>query len=151
MKRIFASLLALVLVFGLVGCSGSVGQETAGTESVSLTYRDVASFLKSQLEAQFTYTDISYDETGMTVFLSIDGISTTCYLAQSGSSSMAEPWNDILSSTEELAKSMTDAFRSIGCDDFVVSVIIVNDLNTDDMLAMFLNGGLIFDAAGSNA
>lgn len=137
----------MILVVLALAVIGSVGDSAPSDHASStLSYRDVASFLKSDIESKFHYTDISYDDTGMTIILSADGVSATCALAQSGAS---KPWNDILDSTAELAKSVTDAFRSIGCNDYVTSIIIVNDLNADDMLAMFLDGDLVYNAAST--
>ena len=142
MKRIFAMLLALILVFGLMACGAE--RTTSTTSAPELTYRDVASFIKSQLESQFPYTEITYDETGMTIFLSMDGIDATCFLAQHGT---PEPWNNIINSTKDLSASFIESFHSIGCKDYVVSIVISSNQEFDDILAMFLNGEVVYNAA----
>lgn len=141
---------AILVVFAL-GVIGSVSDSVSSEPTSSaLTYRDVASFLKSEIDSKFSYTDISYDDTGMTIIISMDGVSSTCALARSGVPGASQPWNDILDSTGELARSTAAAFESIGYTDYVTSIIIVNDLNVDNMLAMFLNGDLVYNAASTS-
>lgn len=150
MKKFLALCLVIVVSLGMVGCGAEPKPETTAaveTSADSFTYKEVAVFIESQLESQFQYTDISYDETGMTIFLSMDDIDTTCYLAQSGTKDMAEPWNNIISSTKKLSASFIDAFCSIGCSDYAVSIVISSDQKFDDILAMFLNGEVVYNAA----
>lgn len=147
MTRFMCMILAMVLALGLMACgTQATSSTTAATETAasSLTYKEVGAFIKSQLESQFPYTEITYDETGMTIFLSMDGIDATCYLAQIGTD---DPWNNIISSTKELCASFIDAFHSIGCKDYVVSIVISSNQNFDDILAMFLNGEVVYNAA----
>lgn len=146
MKRFVLLALVLAMSLGLMACGSQTAPATESS-TASLTYKDVASFIKSQLESQFKYTEITYDETGMTIFLSLDNISTTCALAKYGNAEMAKSWNSIIDSTEDLAESVTESFRSIGCKDYVVSIVIANESNFGDILAMFLNGELVYNAA----
>lgn len=150
MKRFICMIMAMVLALGLMACgTQATSSTTAATETAasSLTYKEVGAFIKSQLESQFPYTEITYDETGMVIFLSMDDIDTTCFLAQIGDEEMAQPWNSIIDSTLKLSQSITDAFLSIGYSDYVVSIVISSDQTFDDIIAMFLNGEVVYNAA----
>ena len=110
------------------------------------SYIEIASRLETELKDNFQYCDFSYDETGLTASLSMDGIADICYFAKTGNKELEETWNIVIDSTVELSKTVTDTFRKNGYNDYVVSFIITNEKNADDILAMTVDGVLVYDA-----
>lgn len=123
-------------------------KETVSEETI-VSVDEAAANAKSILGEQFEDCAISYDETGITADISVDGTTAICLLASTGNAEAMESWESVIDSVVSMAESMTGYFREIGFTDYVVSLNVKNDQNKDNYIIMTINGVLVYDAANS--
>lgn len=125
----------------------SIETETSRTEAEEVIPLDTAAAnAEAIIKEQFDNCTVSYDDTGFTATISVDGVSMIGTLAAGGNEEMQETWKKIVDSTVSMSGSMTRYFRECGFDDYVVSVNVVNDQNQDNIVIMTMNGTLVYDA-----
>lgn len=127
-----------------IGTITEIAETDATPTTVSL--ETAVSAAEALIKEHFENCTVSYDETGFTVTISVDGISLIGSLAAGGNEDMKETWDNVVTSTVSMSESMTQYFRECGFDDLIVSMNVVNDQNPDNIVIMTMNGVLVYDA-----
>ena len=110
------------------------------------TYDEIALFIESEMKKIFEYVELSYDETCLNIFVSGEGIESLCAFAKENAE-IKKSWNEVLDSMVNLSKTVTDGYRDNGYSDYAVTISILSDKDKDTVLAITIDGKLVYDAA----
>lgn len=90
-------------------------------------------------------TNVSYSEEGNNyiIYVKTDGVALLATLAQNGTD--VESWGKVVESMKDLSKSMSDTVKELDPEAHV-TVMVLNDLNTDNTLLTILDGDVITNA-----
>lgn len=89
---------------------------------------------------------LEYDDTGVTLSLWEDGLAVGAVLAASGDTDAKTAWDDMVNNIIYMSNSMSDALETMGIENTVITVNILNEENTDNTLLCVMNGVVIYDA-----
>ena len=121
-----------------------VEEETlSGAEAAEL----VMTMVKLSVVDKYDYHKVEGDETGITVSLAINGLIDDMTLALvSGHDENYEPWMEVKDSMVGLCNTIHDAAVEFGMQDPVISLLVLNDKNHDNVVLMIMNGVVVYDA-----
>lgn len=116
--------------------------ETTGIIDIYTAAALIESFVKDNFENY----DISCEENTITVNLWMDGLTTSAILASSGNEEALASWNTVVEGAKSYSTATSETVDSLGLDDVVVVVNILNDQNTEKVLLSILNGVVVYDS-----
>lgn len=130
--------------------SSSTSDLPSDTESgsLSLSMKEVGPLLDSIISQNFDenkYT-LEYDDTGVTLSLWEDGLTAGAMLAASGNADAKAAWDDMVDNIVYLSNSLTDALTTMGIENTIVTINVLNEENTDNTILCVMNGVVIYDA-----
>lgn len=105
-----------------------------------------AALIESFIKDNFENYDVSCEENAITVNLWMDGLANNAMLAASGNAEAQESWNSVVEGTQSYSTTTSETVDSLGLDDVVVVVNILNDQNTENVLLSVINGVVIYDS-----
>ena len=105
-----------------------------------------AALIESFVKDNFENYNISCEENTITVSLWMDGLAKNAVLAASGNAEAQESWNSVVEGTQSYSTTTSETVDSLGLDDVVVVVNILNDQNTENVLLSVINGVVIYDS-----
>lgn len=129
--------------------STSPSDSTPDTDSgLGLTMDEVVPLLDSIIAQNFDEDKYSleYDDTGITLSMWEDGLALGAALAAAGNADAKASWDEMTDNIIYMSDSMTEALNTLGFQDTVVTVNILNEQNTDNVLLCTVNGVVIYDA-----
>lgn len=129
--------------------SASSSDSAADTDSsLGLTMDEVVPLLDSIIAQNFDEDKYSleYDDAGITLSLWEDGLALGATLAAAGNADAKTAWDEMTDNIIYMSDSMTEALSTLGLQDTVVTVNILNEQNTDNVLLCIVNGVVIYDA-----
>ncbi|WP_405345939.1 hypothetical protein [Ruminococcus sp.] len=113
----------------------------------AFTPDSIVSLLKIALSSSSdtVETNVSYSEEGNNyiIYVKTDGVALLATLAQNGTD--VESWGKVVESMKDLSKSMSDTVKELDPEAHV-TVMVLNDLNTDNTLLTILDGDVITNA-----
>lgn len=104
------------------------------------------SSVKTILEENFDYVEVESDETGVTISLTNDGFAST--ITQSKSLGLDETfpeWVSMKGSMLDLYNSIADIAETLGLDNTLISLAVINDLNTTNCFLLIMDGIVVYD------
>lgn len=126
----------------------SVADSNAESGNLSLSMEEIGPLLDSIISQNFDedkYT-LEYDDTGITLSLWEDGLAVGAALAASGNADAKTAWDDMVDNIIYMSNSITDALETMGIENTVITINILNEENTDNTLLCVMNGVVIYDA-----
>ncbi len=125
--------------------------EIATPSTSSSAEIDVAvGLIESVLKENFENYTISHDDSIITVNVWEDGIAMGAVLAAAGNEQYKTSWDELVENQKGLCKSMCDFVDTLGLDDVMVMVNVLNDGNKDNVLLSIAEGIVIYDSVNSN-
>lgn len=125
-------------------------ESTESSETVSQTQLMdvyislVTPILKENFKDKY---ELSYDETGITVNVWNDNIGTAAALAKTtGNKELMDSWNTMKNNIQYMSESFTESAETIGLNDTMIMVNVLNDLNKENVLLSYINGVCVYDA-----
>ena len=120
-------------------------------EEETLSGADAADLVVTMMELaigdNFDYHKIEGDETGITLTVATNGLTKDMMDAKSlGYDENYEPWEVAKENMVGMCDTIYDSAVEFGMDDPVISVIVLNDQNHDNILLMIMNGVVVYDA-----
>lgn len=123
---------------------------TVVTESQSIDKSAIlevaVSYIKQLMSESFEGYDVSYDDTGITINIWQDGIAAGATFANSIKGEYLQNWNTMVDSFVSMAENTRTYLDTLGLNDIVLSINILNDQNKENILVMIVNDTLVFDA-----
>lgn len=108
----------------------------------------VMTSVQDSLEENFAGNySFSYDETGAILDIWSDGIAAGVAAALNGDRESQEAWGELLYNLSQASEAIYETAESVGYTEYTVGVNVLNDQNKDAMLAMILNGEIVYTAA----
>lgn len=170
-KKWWFWLIIVFLIIGLLGSSG--GDESAEANNETTQYETDADFtpaedesaadieisgeetvdveaIKTMLESiladSFDYFNVEGDETGFTLYMATDGLAADIVAAKAaGYDETYEPWATSRDSIVGLYDSTYELLETFGMKDPSVTLIIVNDANTENYLLVVYDKMIVYD------
>lgn len=121
---------------------------TSDSTGLSLTMDEMGPLLDSIICQNFDedkYT-LEYDDSGVTLSLWEDGLSLGAALAASGNADAKTAWDEMTDNIIYMSNSMTDAMDSMGIQNTIVTINILNEQNPDNVLLCVMNGVVVYDS-----
>lgn len=112
---------------------------------------DITDAVKTLIEdklstAGFDYCSVEGDETGLTISITMDGLSSQVALAkQQGKDETDEGWVTMRDSIVSLCGSVKEFAEAMGMDSPSVMISVLNDSNKENTLLMVAEGIVIYD------
>lgn len=124
---------------------------TSGTDSTSDSSSDVtldlmAAAFQVTLQNSFDNSDLTYDDTSITMNVWQDNVAAGALLAQQGNEELRDQWDDMRKNMRQMCQSSRDALDQAGLDDVSVTLNLVNDMNQDNTLLTIVDGVVVYDA-----
>lgn len=125
--------------------------ETApAAESASSEDLDAAVVLiELVVKDHFEHYDVYHENGIITVNVWADGVAIGATLAAGGSEKYITDWNDLVESQKEMCLSICDLVDTLGLEETMVMVSVLNDGNTDNVLLSIMEGVVIYDCVNS--
>ena len=98
----------------------------------------------------FEHYSLSYDDTGLTLSVWDDDVAAGTALVMAGNSEAQDAWDSMKENLITLCSSMRDLLDTAGLEDASVTLNLLNDLNTDNILLCIIDGVPIYDATVSS-
>lgn len=89
---------------------------------------------------------LEYDDTGITLSLWEDGLSLGAVLAASGNEDAKTAWDEMKDNLIYMSDSISDALETLGIENTVITINILNEQNPDNTLLCIMNGVVIYDS-----
>lgn len=125
--------------------------ETATPATSSSAEIDVAvGLIESVLKENFENYTISHDGSIITVNVWEDGIAMGAVLAAAGNEQYKTSWDELIENQKGFCISLCDFVDTLGLDDVMVIVNVLNDGNKDNVLLSIAEGVVIYDSVNSN-
>lgn len=123
---------------------------TPVTEEETLSSAEAAELVMTMIEMSvsdgFDYHKVEGDETGITLSLASDGVAKDVVAAKyAGYDENYEPWVEVKTNFVFLCNSIYDSAIEFGMEDPVITLIVLNDQNHDNILLGITNGVVIYD------
>ena len=122
---------------------------TVATESPSIDKSAIlevaVSYIKQLMSESFEGYEVSYDDTGITINIWQDGIAAGATFADSVKGEYLQSWNTMVDNFVSMAESTRTYLDTLGLNDIVLSINILNDQNKENILVMIVNDILVFD------
>lgn len=123
----------------------TVATESASTDK-SAMLEVAVSYIKQLLSESFEGYEVSYDDTGITISLWQDGIAAGATFANSIKGEYLQNWNTMVDSFLSMAENTRTYLDTLGLNDIILSINILNDQNKENILVMIVDDILVFDA-----
>ena len=112
---------------------------------------DVAvGFIESVLKENFENYSISHEDNIITINVWDDGIALGALLAANGNEEFKSSWKDMAENQKHFCETICDFVDTLGLDDVVVIVNVLNDGNKDNVLLSVMEGVVIYDSVNDN-
>lgn len=105
-----------------------------------------AAVIEALVSQNFENYKIDYDDSGITLSLWQDGLAAGSVLAAAGNQESIDSWNSIKESLITFCDSVSESMEAAGHGDATITINVLNDQNTDNILLSALNGVIIYDA-----
>ena len=115
---------------------------------LNMTMEEVVPLLDSIIAQNFDADKYSleYDDTSITLSLWEDGVALGATLAASGNEEAKAAWDDMTDNIIYMSDSMTEALETLGLQDAVITVNILNEQNKDNVLLCVVDGVVFYDS-----
>lgn len=125
--------------------------ETSAPAASSNAEIDTAvSLIESILKENFDNYSISHEDSIITINVWDDGIALGALLAANGNEEFKASWAEMAENQKFFCESISDFVDTIGLDDVVVVVNVLNDGNKDNVLLSVMEGVIIYDSVNDN-
>lgn len=129
--------------------SSSSESSEASESSDVVSVDTIVTLIKSTISSSsdgFSYFDVAGDDTGITITLAVDGLSYEIFSASVlGYDENYEPWKEAKDSMLYFYESVEELVKTLGRDDLVITMNLVNDQNYDNSLLLIYEGVIIYD------
>ena len=115
----------------------------------SATLDAAVSYIKQLMSESFEGYEVSYDDTGITINIWQDGIAAGATFADSVKGEYLQSWNTMVDNFVSMAENTRTYLDTLGLNDIVLSINILNDQNKENILVMIVNDILVFDAVNN--
>lgn len=123
---------------------------TVATESPSIDKSAIlevaVAYIKQLMSESFEGYEVSYDDGGITINIWQDGIAAGATFANSAKGEYLQSWNTMVSNFVSMAENTRTYLDTLGLNDVVLSINILNDQNKEKILVMIMNDILVYDA-----
>ena len=117
--------------------------EAAGVDAVSLD--TAVGLLESVIKENFDNYEI-YHEEGVIVFNTWEpGIAIGVTLAKEGNAENLAAWNDFIENQKEFSLTLSDFVDTLGLDETMVMVNVLNDGNKENVLLSIAEGVVVYN------
>lgn len=126
----------------------AVVETVAATEAVevdSATLDAAVSLIKTAVGDNFKNFEIYHENNIITINIWEDGIAFGASLVASGNVENAKAWDDLVENQKEFCKSICDFVDTLGLDDVMVMVNVLNDGNRDNVLLSVAEGVVVYN------
>lgn len=107
----------------------------------------VMAMIELSIADTFDYYKVEGDETGITLSVATNGLAKDMVDAKSsGYDEDYEPWKIAKENMVDLCDTIYDSAVEFGMNDPVISLMVLNDQNYDNILIGIMNGVVIYDA-----
>lgn len=167
-KKWWFWVIIVIIIFGIIGSAGGDStdpkEETnppvmntieptvipsdfpSDEDSVKLDPDTIKTLIESTISDSFDYYKVEGDETGFTIDLAGDGVTSFVMLAKAnGEDETNEEWVGLKESMMGMYNSLYEMIETFGMEDPTLMISVLNDTNTENYLLVILNGSFIYD------
>lgn len=121
--------------------------DTTSTEADSgdLSLDLLAATLSLTLQENFPNSDVTYDDSSITMSVWDDNIAAGALLAQQGNEELQQSWNEMRGNLRQMCESTKDTISDAGYPDVTVTLNLLNDMNQDNILLTIVDGVVTYD------
>lgn len=130
----------------------AVPEETVSSDSTSveadsgdLSLDLLAATLSLTLQENFPNSDVTYDNSSITMNVWDDNIAAGALLAQQGNEELQQSWNEMRGNLRQMCESTKDTISDAGYPDVTVTLNLLNDMNQDNILLTIVDGVVTYD------
>lgn len=127
--------------------------ETETTVSVTSSSADIDTavvLIESVLKENFENYSISHEDRIITINVWEDGIALDAMLASGGNEEFKSSWAGMVENQKIFCNSVCDFIDTVGLDDVIVVVNVLNDGNKDNVLLSVMEGVVIYDSVNGD-
>lgn len=128
-------------------------QEIETTASATSSSEDIDTaivLIESVLKENFDNYTISHEDRIITINVWEDGIALGAMLASAGNEEFQSSWAEMVENQKVFCNSVCDFVDTVGLEDVVVVVNILNDGNKDNVLLSVMEGIVIYDSVNGD-
>lgn len=106
--------------------------------------------IESVLKENFDNYSISHEDRIITINVWDDGIALGALIAANGNEEFRSSWAEMAENQKHFCETICEFVDTLGLDDVVVVVNVLNDGNTDNVLLSVMEGVVIYDSVNSD-
>lgn len=114
--------------------------------SGDMTLDLMAAAFKLTLQDSFKNSDLTYDDTSITMTVWEDDVAAGAFLAQQGNEELQDAWNDMRENMRKMCQAARDSLDKSGFENVSVTLNLQNDMNEDNVLLSVVDGVVVYDA-----